>query len=181
MENNFVEIAIQIAVVAHDGQKRKEQDLPYISHPVSVALLLAKRGFSDITIAAALVHDVLEDTNVAEEKLREELGEEILSIVKSLSENKALPWEDRKKQYIEGIRAGSDAVKAVSLGDKIHNIQSMLAAHKKQGAELWKKFNKGKESQIWFAEEYLSMMKNSWKHPLIEEYEKLVEKMKSLD
>jgi guanosine-3',5'-bis(diphosphate) 3'-pyrophosphohydrolase len=60
---NLVEKALRIAVLYHKDQKRKVDNLPYIVHPVMVALKLAKYGFDDVVIAAALVHDILEDTD----------------------------------------------------------------------------------------------------------------------
>jgi len=178
---NIIEKALRMSAIAHNGQKRKEQDAPYIIHPVAVALLLAKNDFSDVVIASALVHDVLEDTSVTEEELKKELGEEVLSIVQSLSENMSIPWEERKTQYIETIRVGSENVKAVSVGDKINNAQSMLTAYEKIGPELWKVFHRGKEKQIWFYESHLDMLKKTWNNPLVNEYENLVQKLKTLD
>ena len=180
MKNDIVEKALKLSAIAHNGQMRKEGAFPYIVHPVFTALLLAKNGFPDVVIASALVHDVLEDTSVTEKELGAELGEEILSIVKSLSEKKSLSWEERKSQYIESIRAGSDEVKAVSVADKIHNARSMIEAHKKRGSDLWKMFSRGREKQLWFAETYLDMIKSSWENPLADEYETLVDELKKL-
>ena len=67
---NILEKAARIAVLAHGGKTRKGDGLPYIIHPVMVALKMAKQSFSDTVVASALVHDVLEDTKYPEEKLR---------------------------------------------------------------------------------------------------------------
>lgn len=178
---DLIEKAARIAVIAHKEQKRKTDDLPYIVHPCMVALKLAKYNFSDTTVAAALVHDVLEDTNVSADELGEALGSEIVEIVSTLSEDKSLPWEERKKKYVEAVRRGSDEVKAISAADKIHNLESVLAAYEEQGEEVWKKFNRGKEKKLWFENEMLRMFKETWTHPLVDEYEALVEKMKRLE
>ena len=161
-------------------QTRKGDDLPYIIHPFMVAIKLAKHSFPDTVIAAALTHDVLEDTEYPEDKLKNELGEEVLEIVKAVTNDGSLPWEEKKKKYIETVRAGSDGAKAVAVADKIHNLESLLLAYSEQGPELWKKFNRGKEQKLWFENEVLKMLKETWKHSLIEEYEKLLEQEKEL-
>ena len=176
----MVEKALRIATEAHLGQVRKGDSSPYIVHPVMVALKLREHRFSDTVVAAALVHDVLEDTPFPESRLRAELGEEVVSIVNTVSEDKSLPWEERKKKYIEEVHLGSQEAKAVSAADKIHNAQSLFAAYEQDGERLWHKFSQGKEQQLWFNEEMLRMLKLSWEHPLVEEYVALVQKLKTL-
>ncbi len=181
MNPNIVEKAMRIAVRAHTGQTRKDSDLPYISHPFMVALTLMKYDFPDTVIAAALVHDVLEDTDFPPEKLREELGEEVFALVQSLTNDDALSWEEKKKKYIETVRNGPEGAKAISVADKIHNAESLLIAHAAQGPAIWEHFNRGKEKKMWFEEEMLKMLKETWQHPLVDEYERLVAKMKNLE
>ena len=83
-------------------------------------------------------------------------------------------------KYIETVRNGPDDAKAVAVADKIHNAESLLIAYAEQGPSIWKNFNRGKEKKIWFEEEVLKMLKATWQHPLVQEYEKLVEEMKKL-
>lgn len=181
MNNNLIEKAIRISVLAHRDQARKGDGLPYIIHPFAVALKLAKHNFSDAVIAAALTHDVLEDTDYPEEKLKEELNEEVLEIVRAVTNDDSLPWEEKKKKYIETVRKGPEGAKAVALADKIHNLESLLAAYAEQGPEIWKRFNRGREQKLWFENEVLKMLKETWQHPLIEEYEGLLEKERELE
>ena len=174
MDEGLTQKALRIATQMHDGQLRKETPIPYITHPVAVALNLAKHGFAETVIAAALVHDVLEDTNMTRAELEKELGVEVVTIIMTLSEDKSLPWEERKRNYIEAIRAADENVKAVSIGDKIHNAESMLIAHSIQGEKLWQMFARGKQQQLWFMNELLAMFEETWDHPLNGEYRKLV-------
>jgi len=67
------------------------------------------------------------------------------------------------------------------LADKIHNLESLLIAYQKLGKKVWDKFNATKEQKIWFENQFLKMIKETWQHPLIEEYEKLVGQLKKLD
>lgn len=178
---SIIEKAVRIAARAHHGQTRKEGDLPYITHPFMVAMKLVKHNFPDIVIAAALVHDVLEDTDFPEEKLYAELGNEVMEIVVAVTNDDTLSWEDKKMKYVETVRAGSDGAKAVAIADKIHNLESLIIAHQTQGANIWKNFNRGKEKKIWFEDEVLKMLKETWKHPFIHEYEVLLDEVRNLD
>jgi len=179
-QGNLIEKAARIAVLAHKEQIRKGDDLPYIIHPVMVALKLSKYNFNDSIIAAALVHDVLEDTDFSEEELKDELGGEVWKIVKSVTADDSLPWREKKKKYIESVRKGPEGAKAVATADKIHNLESLLIAYTKQGPSLWKRFDRGKKDKIWFEEQVLKMLKGTWNHPLVKEYEYLLEKAKRL-
>jgi (p)ppGpp synthase/HD superfamily hydrolase len=181
LQISLTEKAARLAVSAHTGQTRKGDGLPYIIHPFMVALKLANHGFSDAVIAAALTHDVLEDTDYAEDEFKTELGEEVYEIVKAVTNDDSLPWEEKKKKYVETVRNGSEGAKAVAVADKIHNLESLLFAHAEQGSDIWKKFNRGKEQKLWFESEVLKMLEETWTHPLIDEYEKLFEIEKELE
>jgi len=178
---SLIEKAARIALEAHSGQKRKDDGSPYFIHPFMVALKLVKNGFSDETVAAALVHDVLEDTKVSEETLQKELGNSVLNIIKVVTEDKSLPWEERKKRYVESVRNGSDNAKAVSISDKIHNTEGILSSYEFEGPKIWKYYSRDKNSKVWFEKECLKMFKETWHHPLIDEYEALVIKMERLE
>lgn len=179
--DNIIEKAVRVSVAAHKDQIRKGDDLPYIIHPFMVALKLAKYNFPDTVIAAALTHDVLEDTETTEEKLREDLGDDVVDIVKAVTNDESLSWEEKKEKYVETVRNGSEGAKAVATADKIHNLESLLIAHSIQGPELWKRFNRGKEKKLWFEHKVLQMLQDTWHHPLIEEYERLLDQEKELE
>ncbi len=181
MKENLIEKAVTVAIEAHWYQKRKGDDLPYIIHPLMVALKLIRHNFPDKVIAAALTHDVLEDTDYPEARLREELGDDVLNIVKTVTNDQSLPWEEKKKKYVASVRKGSEAAKAVAVADKIHNLESLLLAYEEQGPALWKRFNRGKDKKIWFEKAVLQMLKDTWRHPLIEEYERLLTKVMRLN
>ncbi len=176
----LLEKADQLAERAHTGQTRKESAVPYITHPRAVAAKLKEHGFKDEVLAAALVHDVVEDTLVTLEEVRHELGEEVAALVEPVTHDDTLTWEEKKQKYIDTVRTASDEVKAISVADKIHNAESFIAGYEAQGAEMWKHFNRGREKKLWFEEEMLRMLQETWKHPLVDEYAVLVEKMKTL-
>src|SRR5262245_34955125 len=126
--NPLIESALRCAVSAHAEQKRKSDNSPYIVHPFSVALMLQKHGFRDEVIAAGVLHDVIEDTAVSEQFLREQVGDEVTNMVLMLSEDKSQPWRERKQAYIARVAKAGEAVKAVAVADKLHNL-SCLRPH----------------------------------------------------
>lgn len=177
----IVEVAARIAYTAHLDQTRKDDASPYFIHPCMVAMMLRRHGFADAVVAAGFVHDVLEDTKVTREELEEQLGNEVVSIVLEVTEEKALPWEERKRAYIEKVVSGSEAAMAVSIADKIHNLESLMAAYDVSGPAIWELFNRGKEKKLWFEETMLKRVQEKWQHPLVEEYAALVERMRGLE
>jgi len=177
----LIEKADHLAARAHEGQVRKEGGIPYITHPRAVAEILNAYNFPEQVIAAALVHDVLEDTTVTPEELRAELGDDVLRMVEELSYDKKLGWEAQREAYAEAVRAAPEGVKAISIADKIHNARSLVAAHAAAGPAVWQRFNRGKEKKLWFEDLMLNMFRETWQHPLVDEYAVLVEQMKALD
>ena len=177
----LIEKALALALRAHEGQMRKDAPTPYLVHPVRVAILLARYGFPDEVVAAGLVHDVVEDTDVSLEEIRQELGEQVAALVAPVTHDDTLPWEEKKKAYIESVRAASEGAKAVATADKIANAESLLAAHAREGSAVWGYFNAGKEKKLWFEASMLAMLQESWPHPLVEAYAVMVEELKKLD
>ena len=103
-KNNYMQdifIATRLAAEAHKNQRRKTDKTPYISHPYSVAMLLEILGFPEVSVIAGILHDTVEDTTLTYKVIEDSLncGEEVSEIVKQLTENKNLSWEDRKFEY----------------------------------------------------------------------------------
>lgn len=177
---NLYERALKLAIMAHDGQTRKHDGSAYVAHPIMVARHVEAAGFSEMVVAAALVHDVLEDTTVTEAELREQLGDEVVNIVTAVSEDTDLPWEERKEKYVERVVASGEAVWAVSVADKIHNAGDLIEFHTKAGPDAWKVFNRGKEKKIWFEHLLYTELSKVWDHPLLDVYKAKIEILKSL-
>lgn len=176
----LLERAMLLALRAHEGQMRKDAPMPYIVHPVEVALILARQGFSDTVLAAALVHDVVEDTTVSLADVRTELGDAVAALVAPVTHDDSLSWEEKKQAYIDTIRSASEDVKALSTADKIANAHSLLAAYAREGAAVWQYFNRGRDKKLWFENAMLAMLRETWQHPLVDEYTRLVDEMNKL-
>jgi (p)ppGpp synthase/HD superfamily hydrolase len=146
-----VEKAIELAVQAHAGQKRKGSEQPYIVHPLTVAMLLMKYGYPEPLVIAGLLHDTLEDTGLSEEEIRRVFGDAVAELVRGCSEpDRSLPWEERKKHTLEYLQTAPREVCIVACADKLQNVCAMAADHAKLGDNLWHRFNAPKEKQHWY-------------------------------
>ena len=147
----MIDLAIETAVNAHQNQVRKGTDIPYITHPLAVGIILAKAGYSDDVIVAGILHDTVEDTSITLDYLRNTFGKKVSTIVEGASEpDKSLPWEERKRHTLEFHKGASLEVKFVTLADKLNNIRAIKADYAEIGEELWERFNRGKEAQKWY-------------------------------
>jgi len=150
-KNSLIDSAIEVAAKAHGNQVRKGTDIPYITHPFAVGILLSQANCSDTVIAAGILHDTVEDTAITLEFIRENFGEKVASIVKGCSESdKSLPWEERKNHTIETLKTAPMEVRLVVCADKLHNIRTMASDYNKNGDDIWKRFKRGKEKQEWY-------------------------------
>ncbi|MBN1832228.1 MAG: bifunctional (p)ppGpp synthetase/guanosine-3',5'-bis(diphosphate) 3'-pyrophosphohydrolase [Deltaproteobacteria bacterium] len=147
----MIDMAIEFAVKAHYNQVRKGSDIPYITHPLAVGIILAKAGCSDGVIMAGILHDTVEDTSVTLDDLRDTFGEKVSMIVKGASElDKSLKWEERKSHTHDFLKGASQEVKFVALADKLHNIRTIASDYAKIGEALWERFNRGRDAQQWY-------------------------------
>ena len=103
---------------------------PYINHPIALArLLVCEAAERDSSIlAAALLHDTVEDTDTTFEELEQEFGPTIASIVREVTDDKSLPKEDRKRLQVEHAASASRQAQAVKLADKICNVRDLNAS-----------------------------------------------------
>lgn len=117
--------AIGFAARKHKDQRRKDEEAsPYINHPVSVALLIAEiGGVTDPEIlAAAILHDTIEDTKTTPEELDAKFGQRVRQIVEEVTDNKSLPKEVRKQLQIDHAQDLSADAVLIKLGDKTVNV-----------------------------------------------------------
>ena len=128
---SIVLAASAFAAHKHRDQRRKGAEAsPYINHPIAVANVLANEaGVNDpIILAAALLHDTIEDTDTTPKELENEFGDEIAAIVFEVTDDKSLPKHERKRLQIEHAATLSSQAKLVKLADKICNVRDMSQA-----------------------------------------------------
>ena len=129
--------ALEFAACRHRTQKRKGEDQsPYINHPIQVANLLANQGEEKdpILLAAAILHDVIEDTvdtpgekQVLIKQIREIFGEQVLSLTLEVTDDKSLEKSERKRLQIEQAPHKSDNAKKLKIADKIMDVRDIIA------------------------------------------------------
>jgi (p)ppGpp synthase/HD superfamily hydrolase len=169
---NIVEKALQIASKSHRNQCRKNTDIPYITHPFTVGMMLMKAGYDDDIIAAGILHDTVEDTELTLKDIEREFGPRIASIVEGCSEpDKSLPWKERKEHTIEFLKTASEEIRVVACADKLHNIRSIIKDYEQQGDNVWNIFNAGKEHQAWYYTNIVDSLRHQSSFPLLKELE----------
>ena len=123
--------AIDFAAHKHRDQRRKDHRAsPYINHPVAVALLLAKvAGVTDPEVlAAAVLHDTLEDTDTTPEEIEDDFGPRVRSLVQEVTDDKRLPKADRKRLQVEHAHHLSKNAALIKVADKLVNVRDVTHA-----------------------------------------------------
>ena len=147
-----IEEAIAFAALAHAGQRRKKTDLPFIWHPLAVGRLLQDEGFGEVVVAAAVLHDTVEDTPVTLDEIRARFGSDVAAIVDGCTEpeHKTREWEDRKRHTIEFMRTAPFEVRVVAAADKIDNLRAIVIDLGRIGEQVWTRFKRGRDQQEWY-------------------------------
>ena len=154
----LVSEAIVFAVDAHDGMRRKKSDSPYILHPMEAAVIVGTMTDDQNLIAAAALHDVVEDADISIEEIEKRFGKRVRELVESETEDKRaeLPpsetWRVRKEESLNVLKNTDDiAVLMVWIGDKLANMRSLYRDFKVEGVEMWQRFNqKDITQQAWY-------------------------------
>ena len=154
----LVSEAIAFAVKAHDGMRRKKSEAPYILHPMEAAVIVGTMSHDQNLIAAAALHDVVEDADITIEEVEEKFGRRVRELVESETEDKRaeLPpsatWRIRKEESLAVLKNTDDiGVLIVWLGDKLANMRSIYRDWKVEGDAMWQRFNqKDIKQQAWY-------------------------------
>ena len=148
-----IQDAVKFAIKTHEvyqKQKRKGKDIPYITHPLTVGLILACAGAEEDVIVAGILHDTIEDST-AERKvtpamIAERFGDNVAELVLSVTEqNKKLSWEERKAEALEHIKSFSNDSLLLKSADIISNLSELLDDYARVGEKTFDRFNAPKE------------------------------------
>jgi len=174
--------ALDYAAHCHRGQRRKYPniDVPYMSHPAGVAVILTRHGFDEEIVAAGALHDTLEDTSATFDDLRARFGERVAQLVLDVSEqDRTRSWEERKARYLEHFRVKSWPAQAITLADKIDNLESIVVCQLQHG-DPWAQFKRGRDAQIGRYEHLREATRQLSPHPLIVEYGTALDAVRAL-
>lgn len=147
IDTSFLDKALRFAITAHSGVERRGKGFPYIVHPMEAVAIVASITADQEMLAAAALHDVIEDTEYTEEDIRKEFGDRVARLVASESDlivegkSESDSWVERKQFAINRLAKLDRDAKIVSLGDKLSNARAMLQDYEELGEELWNKFH----------------------------------------
>ena len=180
--------ALQFTFKLHGRDARKASSVPYMAHLLAVCAMTQQDGGDEDEAIAALLHDALEDKpdETSREEIGQLFGEKVLKIVE-LSTDTPVEyrggvkprWRERKEYYLAHIRTSNPELLRVTLADKVDNARAIYNDYQRLGEDLWKRFNAGREDQIWYYESAVDAFKTAGVHGLLlEELERLVSQIR---
>ena len=156
IDTSLLDKAINFAVDAHKGTERRGKGFPYIVHPMEAMAIVATMTADQELLAAAALHDTVEDTSVTVDELRRSFGERIASLVADESDilvegqSSEQSWQERKRAAIAHLAGASHDAKVVAMGDKLSNMRAIARDYAVQGDTLWELFHvKDKKLHEW--------------------------------
>lgn len=185
LDTSLFDRAVKFAVDAHAGTERRGKGFPYIIHPMEAAQIVSTMTSDQELLAAAVLHDTVEDTSVTNEMIRERFGERIASLVRAETSpstedtGKRFSWRERKQNGMNLIKNSSFDSKIVSLGDKLSNIRAIERDYAVIGDELWKRFHApdGKKDVAWYYNGLVEILSPLADTAAYEEFRKCVKKI----
>jgi (p)ppGpp synthase/HD superfamily hydrolase len=188
--SDLVNHAFAYAAVHHAQQQRKGTRLPYITHLANVAVILARYGLDERTIAAAILHDVVEDcedhsqdvhANQIEAKFGRDVLETVLSVTKPRTNEhgEALDSAQGKERYLEQLHDAGRSAHWVSAADKLHNARCILSdLERADPTEVWARFNVPRgESVAFYRRVYETLRDTGFREPIMSELEATIEQL----
>lgn len=157
----LVHSALEQARKSHAGQVRNGSGgMPYVEHPITVAARLEEHGFRDEVLAAALLHDVIEDSETTLDELRELFGGEVAGMVGALTDDESIDaYRERKAEHRERVAAAPADALAIYGADKLTNVITLRAAYEEEGEAVRDEFKVPVELKVEIWEEDLALLR----------------------
>lgn len=178
INTELLDRAIIFAVKAHSGVERRGKDFPYIVHPLEAVAIASTLTSDQEVLAAAALHDVVEDTPVQASDLEREFGARVASLVVMESDDLSKSWKERKQAAMDRIAAEPRDAQIVALADKLSNMRAIARDYAVQGDALWNLFHETDRSlHEWHYRGLLAAfdaLKGTFAH---EEFEALINKV----
>ena len=152
MDTSLLDRAILFAVRCHSGVERRGKGFPYIVHPMEAMAIAATMTADQEVLAAAALHDVVEDTEVTLDDLRTQFGDRIARLVDTESDRlgEGLDWRTRKEESLRRLKGASRDEQIVALGDKLSNMRAIARDYTSKGEVFWDLFHvKDKSVHAW--------------------------------
>jgi (p)ppGpp synthase/HD superfamily hydrolase len=175
-------------------ERRKGTDIPFMAHLLGVAsLVMGEAGqvpfpITEDMVIASLLHDAVEDHGGLPrlEDIRCNFGPEVARMVEGLSDSfeedssQKKSWEERKQAYIFRLKDEQANIRLISAADKLYNARTMLDEYRTVGSEVWKRFKRGRDQQIWYFHELLRVFKSAGSNRIVEELDRVVVELESI-
>lgn len=178
--------ALDYAARKHAIQTRKQSDIPYLSHLLSVCSLVMDNTQDEDVWIAALLHDAIEDQGgeLTAVEIEQKFGKRVADLVRGCSEVTVVgdaprpQWLERKMGYLADLHASDPAVLLISIADKLHNARSVLTDWLRCGDEVYCRFTRGKSGTHWYYHEVIKSYRRSNNVPehLLRDLEETVER-----
>jgi (p)ppGpp synthase/HD superfamily hydrolase len=179
--------AIKFSIKTHDvyqKQKRKGKEIAYITHPLSVGIILSLAHASEDVIVAGILHDTIEDSiaekKVSEAMLTERFGANVTRLVLSVTESdKAGTWEERKREAMDHILVFDNDSLLLKSADVLANTRELIDDHARYGDQVFERFAAPKERLLWHYIETIGLILSAWPdNPLANELRLMEEGLK---
>ena len=184
LDTQLLDRAIIFAVKAHAGTERRGKGFPYIVHPMEAMEIVATMTSDQELLAAAALHDTVEDTSVTVEQLSAEFGPRVAHLVEEESDrfiegvSEEDSWHDRKQAAIDRIAAASRDAKIVALGDKLSNMRAIARDYAVIGDRLWSIFHAPDPSDHeWHYRGLADSLRELEDTPAFQEFQSLIDKV----
>lgn len=175
-------------------ERRKGSEIPAMAHLLGVAsLVMGETGhvpfpITEDMVIAALLHDAVEDHGGRPrlEDIRYNFGAEVARMVEGLSDtlvedpSEKEPWEQRKKAYVARLKGETADVQLISAADKLYNARTILDDYRKIGPQVWTRFKRGRDLQLWYFNSLLAVFKVSGTNRIVEELERVAADLTAL-
>lgn len=180
-----IERAILYATFAHADMTRKSKERAYILHPIEAMTIVGSITNDEDVLAAAVLHDTVEDTGVTNEDILRLFGPRVAGLVAAESEDKRAgqkaedTWMVRKQETIALMEKAGRDERLVCLGDKLSNLREIARDYERTGETFWQRFNqKDPEMHGWYYRSLYEILRTEFEGtPAIEEYRVLMEKV----
>ena len=178
LDTQLVDRAILFAVKAHSGTERRGKGFPYVIHPMEAMAIVATITPDPELLAAAALHDTVEDTDITLDVLRAEFGERVAKLVADESDvftegkSEEETWHQRKKAAIDRLARAPHDAKIVALGDKLSNMRAIARDYAAQGDALWNIFHaKDPKDHEWHYRGLADALRELQDTPAFQEFE----------
>jgi (p)ppGpp synthase/HD superfamily hydrolase len=169
-------------------ERRKGTAIPYMAHLLGVAsLVMGEAGHAagpvtEDMIIAAILHDAAEDHggSLRLQDIERNFGSNVARMVEGLSDSLTVsaghkqPWLERKQAYLDRLREESSDVWLISAADKLYNARAILADYRDIGPQIWSRFKRGREDQLWYFNQLLAIYRSRPANRIVQELERVV-------